>query len=214
MRYFLLLILLVFSLPLTSCKAEEQAVEPSQTPLKSLPFLVVDLDGDGFEFIPLEESNVYFDVDGDGLAERTAWIKNSDGFLWIVPHMLDRQNLSERERFLSMLTHGASAMEKFDTSEDGILNDDDQPAFKYWYWKDENFDLWPQGKKEVSAFSQGKFSLISKVMIPNEVKKESIKNVGTVTAESYFTTRDGQRMPYKEIHFYYEDTNTKIERKK
>ena len=43
--------------------------------------LVMDLDGDGVEFIGLNGSNAYFDLDGDGFATRTAWLGGDDGFL-------------------------------------------------------------------------------------------------------------------------------------
>ncbi len=46
--------------------------------LLSPSVLIVDLDGDGFETIPLNESSVYFDMDGDGLVERTEWIAPDD----------------------------------------------------------------------------------------------------------------------------------------
>ena len=43
--------------------------------------LVMDLDDDGVEFIGLNSSNAYFDLDGDGFATRTAWLGGDDGFL-------------------------------------------------------------------------------------------------------------------------------------
>ena len=43
--------------------------------------LVLDLDGDGFEFIPIEDSKVKFDLSGDDFATKTAWPGPNDGFL-------------------------------------------------------------------------------------------------------------------------------------
>lgn len=60
------------SAPMIFAKNEDQR-------LLSPPVLIVDLDGDGFETIPLEESNAYFDMDGDGLVERTEWVAPDDG---------------------------------------------------------------------------------------------------------------------------------------
>lgn len=42
--------------------------------------LVIDLDGDGINFILLEEG-VNFDLDNNGFNEKTAWISGEDGFL-------------------------------------------------------------------------------------------------------------------------------------
>ncbi|MBI4382795.1 MAG: hypothetical protein HY579_02025, partial [Nitrospinae bacterium] len=43
--------------------------------------LVLDLDGDGLELSALDGSNVNFDFDANGFAERTAWASADDGFL-------------------------------------------------------------------------------------------------------------------------------------
>ncbi|MEE4317546.1 MAG: VCBS domain-containing protein [Erythrobacter sp.] len=44
------------------------------------PLLVLDLDGDGVEFVGTQEG-VTFDFDGDGIAEATAWAGADDGIL-------------------------------------------------------------------------------------------------------------------------------------
>ncbi|TDQ52352.1 M48 family metallopeptidase [Phaeovulum veldkampii] len=43
--------------------------------------LVIDLDGDGVELVSRANSNAYFDLDGDGFAEQTGWVKPDDGLL-------------------------------------------------------------------------------------------------------------------------------------
>ena len=43
--------------------------------------LVLDLDGDGLELIPLASSVMHFDFDEDGVAERTGWVGPHDGLL-------------------------------------------------------------------------------------------------------------------------------------
>ncbi len=45
--------------------------------------LMLDLDGDGLELAQLNQSGVFFDLDGDGRSEHTAWVKEDDGFLAI-----------------------------------------------------------------------------------------------------------------------------------
>jgi hypothetical protein len=43
---------------------------------------VLDLDNDNIEYIPnTATSGVFFDIDADGFAEKTEWIKPDDGFL-------------------------------------------------------------------------------------------------------------------------------------
>ena len=36
--------------------------------------VVIDLDGDGIEIIPLDKSHAFFDYNGDGAVGRTAWV--------------------------------------------------------------------------------------------------------------------------------------------
>jgi len=43
--------------------------------------LILDLDGDGVELLPLAGSTVHFDYDHDGFAERTGWALADDGML-------------------------------------------------------------------------------------------------------------------------------------
>ncbi|HMP56978.1 MAG TPA: hypothetical protein PKD92_10455, partial [Novosphingobium sp.] len=43
--------------------------------------LVIDLDGDGIEFISASSSGVYFDFDNDLFAELSGWVGRDDGFL-------------------------------------------------------------------------------------------------------------------------------------
>ena len=43
--------------------------------------LIIDLDGDGAKSISLNDSSVFFDLDNDGFAEKTAWVGPHDGLL-------------------------------------------------------------------------------------------------------------------------------------
>ena len=43
--------------------------------------LIIDLDGDGVKSIALNHSSIFFDLDNDGFAEKTAWVGPHDGLL-------------------------------------------------------------------------------------------------------------------------------------
>jgi RTX calcium-binding nonapeptide repeat (4 copies)/Lipase (class 3) len=43
--------------------------------------LILDLDGDGIETSSVSQSSAFFDMDGDGFAEKTAWVDADDGLL-------------------------------------------------------------------------------------------------------------------------------------
>ena len=40
-----------------------------------------DLDGDGVELVSVENSTVQFDLDEDGIAEKSGWVQADDGML-------------------------------------------------------------------------------------------------------------------------------------
>ncbi len=49
---------------------------------KGLPDpIAIDMDGDGIETIGKDESSAYFDLDKNGFAEKTGWIKGDDAIL-------------------------------------------------------------------------------------------------------------------------------------
>ena len=103
--------------PLSACKAEEAKT------LQSLPFLAVDLNGNGkIDTIPLEESEVYFDVDGDGLAERTEWISPEDGFIFTYWMGEFAKQMSIDERIQLGLSGAKENLLKADKNKDGIYN--------------------------------------------------------------------------------------------
>ena len=118
-------------LPLSACKAEE-----AQT-LQSLPFLAVDLNGNGkIDTIPLEESEVYFDVDGDGLAERTEWISPEDGFLGVLSREEDLRVNNSEKRLLTALIGGSKKLASFDLNGDHLYSEEDklEGSKDFFYW--------------------------------------------------------------------------------
>ena len=44
--------------------------------------LVLDLDGGGVTLTSSQNSSVYFDMDGNGMAERTGWVGSGEGLCW------------------------------------------------------------------------------------------------------------------------------------
>jgi hypothetical protein len=107
-----------------------QNLKPKAGVQSSLPFLIVDLGGDGIELIPLEESDVYTDVDGDGLAERTAWIQSDDAFLGVFSHQ-ERRSLSETgKRIIAIFTSGLDKSINYDTNDDTVYDVKDFKIYK------------------------------------------------------------------------------------
>lgn len=108
---------------------EVRGARPAQFSQTETVFLIVDLNSDGIDMIPLAESQVYFDLDNDGLAERTAWVKPDDGFL-LVGSNEEISKLDTRLEILrTMLTGGVDMLLGIDANSDQVINENDK--FQY-----------------------------------------------------------------------------------
>lgn len=105
------------------------------------PPIVLDFDGDGAGLVSLADSKTKFDMNGDGIADKTGWIEQGDAFL-----ALDRNgngkidNLSE----ISFVADKAGAktdlegLAAFDSNGDGVLNGSDARFAEFRLWFDNN----------------------------------------------------------------------------
>lgn len=108
--------------------------------------LILDLDGDGI-FTKTRESGVYFDFDGDGFKEKTAWVDDGDGML-----VYDRNGngvidnggeLFGDKTILSngrLAKNGFEALAELDSNGDGIINNEDEVFNQLKVWIDKNSD--------------------------------------------------------------------------
>ncbi len=106
--------------------------------------LVIDLDGDGVETTTTKDG-VYFDHDGNGFIEKSAWVGQGDGLL-----VRDINNNGEIENGTelfgnnSVLSSGVKALNGFealkdlDSNGDGIFNNADAAWNEVKVWKDSN----------------------------------------------------------------------------
>ncbi len=199
MRLFVQLFMgFVLTLSVAACRAEEQT---QKEPLLSLPFLAVDLDGDGIEIIPLEESNVYFDVDGDGLAERTAWIHPDDGFINMATRASFREK-STYKRVLDLMTDGIYKAKSYDKNSDGVFDTKDYNHNKnhvssdlsFFIARDTDSDGMIEGKRHDIITCNAPI-----LHYPQTPEKMSL--------EHSVQCQEGQQLTYKVIQFPYEDSN-------
>ncbi|MFK3781716.1 hypothetical protein [Agrobacterium sp. NPDC089420] len=99
--------------------------------------LILDLDGDGVELVSLDVSNVHFDYDGDGFAEKTGWVSPDDGIL------VDDKNSNGKvdgayELFGSASKDGFAVLETLDSNRDGKISADDEVFDRLKIWRDLN----------------------------------------------------------------------------
>ena len=106
--------------------------------------VLIDLDGDNqISMIAEEDSNVFFDYNGDGYTHHSGWVAGNDGFL---VYDKDEDGTIEDHDELSFISYleGAETdlegLKHFDTNNDNILNAQDTEWAKFKIWQDANED--------------------------------------------------------------------------
>jgi hypothetical protein len=106
--------------------------------------VVIDLDGDGLEFVPLGSSMAMFDMNGDALRDRTAWAGADDGLLVFDfdrnGQIIETKELVFTQWDASAATDMAALASTFDRNGDGSLSAADDLFDDFFVWKDSNQD--------------------------------------------------------------------------
>ncbi|SCW87365.1 hypothetical protein SAMN02927900_05924, partial [Rhizobium mongolense subsp. loessense] len=123
--------------PANACLAPPWPSTGSPMTAPPISPLVLDLDGDGIELTNIEGSNVYFDLDADGFAERTGWITGGDGTLAYDANGNGRID-DINELFGNATTDGFTLLRPFDSNNDGIISASDDQFDELRVWVDSN----------------------------------------------------------------------------
>jgi hypothetical protein len=97
--------------------------------------LVLDLDGDGLELTREDSSKIYFEMDTDGFAERSAWVKPDDGFLARDVNNNGKVD-NASELFGNATTDGFTALRSLDSNADGKITSADTAWSQLRVWRD------------------------------------------------------------------------------
>lgn len=161
------------------------------------PPIVLALHGDSPHYIETRYSNVHFDLNGDGIADQTAWAAPGCGVLGIDLNG-DGQISNANEFTFTQYVPGAKTdmegLRAFDTNHNGVLDAGDAQWAKFGVWEDKNAD----GKTQ-----DGEYQTLDQLGIAN-INLDTHKPTHTqaaptdghltgvaVVGESSFTRTDG-----------------------
>jgi hypothetical protein len=119
--------------------------------------LVIDLDGDGIELIS-RENGVMFDIDEDGIADRTAWVGADDGIL-VMDHNQDGIINNHSEMFGNDEIGGFEMLSDYDSNGDGVIDANDDAWSLLQVWQDLNGDAYSQADELMTLDQLGIMSI-------------------------------------------------------
>ena len=106
--------------------------------------LVIDLDGDGFKMLSVEDG-VHFDEDNKGLAEKTEWAGPKEGLLaidlngdGIISDGSELFGTSTRLPDGTIAQNGFEALAQYDKNGDGVIDANDEIFANLRVWQDKN----------------------------------------------------------------------------
>jgi T1SS-143 domain-containing protein len=100
--------------------------------------LVFDMNGDGLHLIA-KENGVSFDIDEDGVADRTAWVGADDAIL-VLDKNGDGVINDHSEMFGNDEIGGFEMLADYDSNHDGLINAQDAAWDELKLWQDKNGD--------------------------------------------------------------------------
>jgi hypothetical protein len=148
--------------------------------------LVLDLNGNSqISFVELDKSNVFFDLNADGIRKHTAWIDKDDGFIVYDENgngKIDNIN----ELFGNDTVDGfADIKNRIDSNGDGIIDASDEKFNDLKVWQDKNQDGMSQ-KDELFTLDELGITEIrtSNTLVDNNEQITRVANEGTFVKNS------------------------------
>ncbi|MEZ0167970.1 calcium-binding protein [Microvirga sp. TS319] len=182
--------------------------DPPEPPLppgaRPVDPLVLDLDGDGIELYDLSDSGAYFDLDCDGLAERTGWVRpddallafdrNGNGIIDDLSELIGGGALSSALGYGSLV--GFRELGLFDSNFDTVIDSQDVSFSQILVWRDRNGDGFSQASELGTLASHG-IARLSLIWQPDPDWIEGSR----LEATSTFTRTDGSQSSVSNAFF-------------
>ncbi|AUZ84679.1 calcium-binding protein [Methylophaga nitratireducenticrescens] len=172
--------------------------------------IIIDLDGDGVETLS-QQDGVYFDLDNNGMAEKTGWVGQDDGLL-----VLDRNqngkiengselfgNNTERNDGI-LASNGYEALAELDENADGLIDIRDTAYAQLQIWQDNNGDGVSTEDELVSLTDAG----ITSISADYSNTNQDDGNGNTIKQISTATLSDGSIVDTADVWFSVNKTDT------
>ncbi|WP_165590171.1 calcium-binding protein, partial [Campylobacter geochelonis] len=177
------------------------------------PPLVLDLNSNSTTSNFLESSIAYFDYDGDGVRQKTAWIESGDALLavdinqdGVINDASELFGTYYKLKDESFAKDGYDALKEFDSDNNGIINEFDKDFNKLLAWSDANTDA----LTDTTELKTLKELNISSIHLPAKENTHTIENGNIISNESVFSHNDLSKS-IKDIWFKFSDLLAKSE---
>ncbi len=170
--------------------------------------VVLDLDGDGAEFVGIS-AGVTYDYDGDGTLEATAWAGADDA---ILAYDADGNGLvSDASEFVfgnAQLTDLEAVAARFDDNGDGVLDASDAAYSQFGIWQDADLD----GVNDDGEFTSLEDAGIASInLVSDGVESQAAGGDVTIFGKSAFTYTNGQTGEVADAAFATDRQNRTLE---
>ncbi len=153
--------------------------------------IILDLDGKGITTLAAAKTTVRFDWDGDGLADDTAWIGKTEGFLFLDRNKDGKLTDPGELSFVADLAGATTDLEglrSFDSNTDGSLTTLDTRFADFRIWQDKNGNGVADDGEVLTLTAAGIKSLDLKGTVSTSAKNPG--DIWTLNTGSY-TRTDG-----------------------
>jgi T1SS-143 domain-containing protein len=157
----------------------------------SLSPLVLDLDGDGIELTNMQDAHVYFDLNADGVLERTSFVGADDALLafdWNQDGIInDGSELFGDQG--GAFGNGFESLARLDSNGDGVIDAQDAEFANLIVWRDMNNDGISQADEMVGLADVG----IVSISLGGVTQTGYFNGDSFISHESTFTFADGSQ---------------------
>jgi PIN domain nuclease of toxin-antitoxin system len=169
--------------------------------------VTLDLNGDGLQYIGLDDSKAYFDVNDDGWRERMAWVGAGDGLLALDTqgdHAIDKWNEISFVSYKEGAQTDLEGLQAFDSSGNGQLDRLDARWHEFGVWIDANAN----GACETGEFKTLDDLGIASINLISDHQVTTPVHGVTELGQSSFTTVDGKTHAVGDVAFEVDTTHT------